>query len=109
MRVMGRGRIFRTVGLVVLTILAVLGVSTLVVRDQITRHRRDLFSRSARQRLAALGFISGTKASVDLVRLLRDFVASEPHALLRRRAEQIIERMEAQLERGTPTTAEIAG
>jgi hypothetical protein len=106
---MGRGRIFRTIGLIVLTILAVLGVSTLVVRDQITRHRRDLFSRSARQRLAALGYISGSRASVDLVRLLRDFVASEPHSLLRRRAEQIIDRMEGQLEGGTPATAEIAG
>lgn len=109
MRIMGRGRTFRTISLVLLTILAVLGVSTLVVRDQITRHRRDLFSRSARQRLAALGFISGSKASVDLVRLLRDFVASEPYALLRRRAEQIIERMEAQLEAGAPARAGIAG
>jgi len=109
MRIMGRGRTFRTISLVLLTILAVLGVSTLVVRDQITRHRRDLFSRSARQRLAALGFIAGSKASVDLVRLLRDFVASEPHGLLRRRAEQIIERMEAQLVRGAPARAGIAG
>jgi len=109
MRVMGRGRIYRTIGLVLLTILAILGVSTLVVRDQITRHRRDLFSHSARVRLAALGYISGSKASVDLVRLLRDFVASEPHGLLRRRAEQIIERMEKQLEGGVPATAGIAG
>lgn len=106
---MGRGRTFRLISVIAIATAAVLGVSALVVRDQISRHRRDLFSRSARQRLAALGYIAGSKASVDLVRLLYDFVASEPHGLLRRRAEQIIERMEEQLEHGAPATAGIAG
>jgi hypothetical protein len=40
------------------------------------------------------------------VHLLRDFVAWEPNQLLRRRARQILERMERQLGR---VAAEIAG
>jgi hypothetical protein len=102
---MRRGRIFKVVGLIALLAGAVAGISTLVVRDQITRHRRDLFSPSARQRLAALGYIGGVTASVDLVRLLRDYVSWEPRSLLRKRALQIIERMERQLQ----ARAEIAG
>jgi len=106
---MGRGRILRVVGLVALTLGGLAGVSALVVRDQITRHRRDLFSPSARQRLAALGYIAGTVASVELVHLLRDFVAWEPRSLLRRRALQIIERMERQLQHVAGPRAGIAG
>ena len=105
---MRRGRIFRTTGLLLLTIAAVAGIGALVVRDQITRHRRDLFSTSARQRLAALGYIGGLSASVELVQLLRDFVAWEPRSLLRRRAQQILARMERQLQTNGPR-AGIAG
>jgi hypothetical protein len=105
---MRRGRILKIVGLIALTLGAVAGVSTLVVRDQITRHRRDLFSTSARQRLAALGYIGGLGGTVELVHLLRDYVAWEPRSLLRRRALQIIERMESQLQTAGPR-AGIAG
>ena len=77
----------------------VAGVGMLVARDQMTRHQRDLFSTRALKRFAALGYLSGTSASVELVQLLRDFVAWEPNAILRRRASQILERMEQQLER----------
>jgi hypothetical protein len=106
---MGRGRILKIVGLVALIAGALAGVSALVVRDQITRHRRDLFSGRARQRLAALGYIAGLASSVELVHLLRDFVAWEPRSLLRRRALQIIERMERQLQKTAGARAEIAG
>jgi hypothetical protein len=106
---MRRGRIIRIIGLIALILGAVTGISTLVVRDQITRHRRDLFSASTRQRLAALGYIAGLGATVELVHLLRDYVAWEPRTLLRRRAQQIIERMERHLHQGTGPRAEIAG
>lgn len=106
---MRRGRIIRIVGLIALILGAVTGISTLVVRDQITRHRRDLFSASTRQRLAALGYIAGLGATVELVHLLRDYVVWEPRTLLRRRAQQIIERMERNLHQGAGPRAEIAG
>lgn len=106
---MRRGRILRIIGVIALGLGSLVGISTLVVRDQITRHRRDLFSPSARQRLAALGYIAGLKATVELVHLLRDFVTWEPRSLLRRRAIQIIERMERQLHQGAGVRAEIAG
>ena len=75
------------------------GLGMLVARDQMTRHQRDLFSTQALKRFAALGYLSGTPASVELVQLLRDFCAWEPNPILRRRANQILERMEQQLER----------
>jgi hypothetical protein len=106
---MRRGRILRIAGVIALILGAVTGISTLVVRDQITRHRRDLFSGSARQRLAALGYLAGLAASVELVHLLRDYAAWEPRSLLRRRALQIIERMERQLHQSAGPRAEIAG
>jgi hypothetical protein len=91
-------RIFRTTGLVLLTAGAVVALGALVVRDQISRHRRGLFSRRVVQRFAALGYIAGLAASVELVQLLRDFVAWEANTLLRTRAGQILDRMEHQLE-----------
>lgn len=72
------------------------------------RHRRNLFSSHALRRFAALGYIAGLNASVELVHLLRDFVAWEPHRLLRRRARQILVRMEAQLQ-GAGIKGEYAG
>lgn len=70
---------------------------TLVVRDQVSRARRDLFSPHALRRLAALSHLTRADASVDLVNLLRDFTAWEPRPLLRNRARGILERMEDDL------------
>ncbi|UCC24040.1 MAG: hypothetical protein JSU98_09905 [Gemmatimonadales bacterium] len=67
---------------------------TLVVRDQLSRARRDLFSPHALRRLAALSHLTRATASVDLINLLRDFIAWEPRPLLRNRARQILERMQ---------------
>lgn len=72
-------------------------VAALVVRDQISRHRRNLFSPRALRRLAALGHIAGEEASVDNIRLLRDFIAWEPRKLLRERARTIVDRMEIEV------------
>ena len=94
---MERSRLLRTTGIILLTVGAVAAIGTIVVRDQIDRHRRDLFSPRALRRFAALGYLGGLSASVELVQLLRDFVAWEPRMLLRKRAAQILERMERQL------------
>ncbi|MEX0893746.1 MAG: hypothetical protein WEB88_16385 [Gemmatimonadota bacterium] len=102
-------RIFRTAGLVVLTLGAATAIGALIVRDQVVRHRRDLFSRRRLQRFAALGYIAGLGASVESVHLLRDFVAWEPTTLLRRKAEQILGRMEHQLEGPRAMRSELAG
>jgi len=72
-------------------------VAALVVRDQISRHRRNLFSSRALRRLAALGHIAREDASVDNIRLLRDFIAWEPRKLLRDRARTIVDRMEIEV------------
>lgn len=71
-------------------------VATLVVRDQISRHRRDLFSARMLNRLAALGHMSGAETSVDHINLLKDYISWEPRRLLRERARSIVDRMEAE-------------
>jgi hypothetical protein len=79
-----------------------------LVRSQISRHRRDLFSASLLDRLAALGFICGEPASVEGITLLRDFVSWERHGLLRARARAILSRMEAEA-RGLEPSRDKAG
>lgn len=69
-------------------------VAALIVRDQVSRHQRNLFSPHALRRLAALGHMSRSEASVDNITLLRDFIAWEPRRLLRNRARAILSRME---------------
>jgi hypothetical protein len=101
---MRRSSVLRTAGIILLSIGAASAVGTLVVRDQMARHQRDLFSRQALKRFAALGFLSGTLASIELVQLLRDFVSWEPNTILRRRALQILLRMERQLEQQADET-----
>ena len=72
-------------------------VLALIVREQMARHQRDLFSPYSWRRLAALGFVNRKEASVDNINLLRDFVAWEPRRLLRNRARAIVGRMEDEL------------
>ena len=93
-------RILRTTGFTVLAVAAAAALGTILVRDQISRHQRDLFSAHPLRRLAALGYIGGLPASVDLVLLLRDFIAWEPRTLLRRRAGAVLSRMEDSLAAG---------
>jgi hypothetical protein len=69
-------------------------VAALVIRDQITRHKKDLFSASTLERLAALGYLSKSPATPETVTVLRDFIAWEPRRLLRNRARAILRRME---------------
>jgi hypothetical protein len=86
-------RNLRLAGLTVLAAAAGGALAALFVRDQITRHQRNLFSPNALRRLAALGHMSREEASVDNIRLLRDFIAWEPRQLLRDRARGIVGRM----------------
>lgn len=96
--------------MICLAVGATAALGTFVVRDQISRHQRNLFSRQALKRLAALGYLAGAPASVELVQVLRDFVAWEPNSILRRRAQQILARMERQLEhQPDPVPAGAAG
>src|SRR5512140_31595 len=101
-------RIIKTTAWVLLAVGAAAALSAIVVRDQSARHRRELFSSHPLRRLAALGYLGGREATVDTVRLLRDFVAWEPRPLIRRRAALILARMEQQLRTG-PTPGEVVG
>ena len=83
----------RTAGLTVLAAAAAGALAAMIVRGQLSRHQRDLFSPRAFKRLAALTHISREPASIDLIRLLQDFITWEPRKMLRERAESIVDRM----------------
>jgi len=86
----------RTLKTAVITVAAAAAAGALValiIRGQISRHRRDLFSPRAFQRLAALGHMSREPASIDAIRVLRDFISWEPRNALRERAQAIVDRM----------------
>jgi hypothetical protein len=84
----------RIAGVTVLAAAVAAAVAALIVRDQVSRHRRNLFSPHALRRLAALGHIGRAGATVDNITLLRDFITWEPRRLLRNRARAILARME---------------
>jgi hypothetical protein len=94
--------------LVILAAAAVTAIGALVVRDQMERHQRDLFSPRPLKRLAALGYLGSHSATVELARTLRDFIAWEERSLLRRRAANILARMEEELQRPGGLTAGMA-
>lgn len=89
----------RTLKTAVITVAAAAAagaLAALIIRGQISRHRRDLFSPRAFRRLAALGHMSREPASVDSIRVLRDFISWEPRKALRERARAIVDRMMAE-------------
>src|SRR5690606_41393113 len=98
----------RTIGMTLLVVTATAALGALLVRDQISRHRRDLFSPHPLRRLAALGYLGSAPPSVDLVLLLRDFIASESRPLIRKPASAILVRMEEGLA-ARAASSEIAG
>lgn len=91
-------RKLKIAGVTVVAAAAVGAFAAWLVKDQISRHRKDLFSAHALRRLAALGHMARASASVDHITLLRDFIAWEPRPLLRKRARGILERMESEAE-----------
>lgn len=90
-------RKLKTAGITILAAAAAGALAALIIRDQVTRHQRNLFSPHSLRRLAALGHMGREAASVDHIRLLRDFIAWEPRKLLRDRARSIVSRMEAEV------------
>ena len=87
----------RRIGLFLLGVGAVAVLATLVLRDQVTRQRRELFSANPVRRLAALRHMNAEPASVDAITVLRDFKAWEPRRLLKNRATTVLARMEEEL------------
>lgn len=87
-------RTLKAAGITALALAAAGAVAAFLVRDQMSRHRRDLFSPHALRRLAALGYMTGERTSVDSINLLRDFIAWERRSLLRIRAQAVVARME---------------
>ncbi|HEY0153548.1 MAG TPA: hypothetical protein VGB92_16185 [Longimicrobium sp.] len=101
---MASKRILQTTAVTLLAVAAAAAVGVILVRDQISRHRRDLFSPHPLRRLAALEYIGTEVASVNTILLLRDYLAWEPRPLLRRRATAVL----AQLEESLSARTEVA-
>lgn len=95
-RTIAANRLLRTLGLTAAGVLAVSALGVLLVRDQVHRHRRDLFNPRPLRRLAALTYI-GKHPDVENTHLLRDFLSWEQEPMLRRRAAAILGRMERRL------------
>jgi hypothetical protein len=91
---MESNRFVRTTAFALLAVAAAAALGVLLVRDQISRSRRDLFSPHPLRRLAALEYLGGAQASVDTALLLRDYLAWERRPLLRRRAQAVLARLE---------------
>jgi hypothetical protein len=88
----------RRTGIAVLAAAAAGAALAWVIRDQMSRHSRDLFSPYFFRRLAALGHMAREDASVHNINLLNDFVAWEPRKSLQNRAYGVLQRMERELE-----------
>ncbi len=89
-------KVLKYAGIAVLGAAAVGALGVWVARDQMSRHRRNLFSPHPLRRLAALGYLR-SHPDVDNVLLLRDYLAWEERPLLRKRASSILESMEEEL------------
>lgn len=63
---------------------------------QMKRSRRDLFSRNALKRFAALGYLGG-HPGVETAQLLTEYLRWENKPVLRRRAQRLLQRMEGGL------------
>ncbi len=91
---------WRRTGLFLLGVGTASALAALFLRNQVERHRRDLFSPNAFRRLAAIRHLTGEPATIDAVTLLRDFTAWEPRPILRGQASSVLARMEAELVQG---------
>lgn len=85
------------VALGLLGLAAIGGAGVLLARDQIARNQSELFSPHPLRRLAALGYLRA-HPNVNNVLLLRDYLAWEERAMLRKRAAAILSGMEEYLE-----------
>ena len=74
-----------------------LAAGLLLATQQLHRHRRNLFSPRAYERLAALASLRG-QPTVETLRLLRDYISWEQRPLLRRRGRHLLRRLEQHLD-----------
>jgi len=86
----------KILGAALLGAAAAVGLGIFLARDQMVRHRRDLFSPHPLERLAALGYLR-SHPQADDVPLLRDYVAWEDRPLLRKRALAVLGFLEENL------------
>jgi hypothetical protein len=89
-------RILRITGITAVAVAVAGTVAALLVRDQISRQRRNLFNPRSLRRMAALQHIARQEASIDDINLLRDYISWEPRRMLRNRARALVARMEDQ-------------
>jgi hypothetical protein len=87
------------VGIALAGAAAVSALGVLFVRDQMNRHRRNLFSPRPLRRLAALSYI-GKHPDVENAHLLRDYIGWEKETKLKKRAAAILARMDQALTAG---------
>lgn len=93
-------QILKYAGIAVVGAAAVTALGAWLAKDQMVRHKRDLFSPHPLRRLAALGYLR-SHPDIDNVLLLRDYLAWEERPLLRKRAASILDSMEEELTRGS--------
>ena len=73
-----------------------IAAGTLVWSRMQRQYRRNLFSKSALHRVAALGYLRA-RPTVNTAQLLREYVAWEPRAILRHRGARMLRRLESAL------------
>jgi hypothetical protein len=88
-----KGRWLRVTAITAAAVAAAGAVAVLIVRDQMRRHQRNLFHASPFRRIAALEHLARQTGSIDLLNVLRDYIAWEPRSVLRNRAGVIQARM----------------
>lgn len=83
-------------GFVAVGFLGGIAAGTLLWSRMQRQHRRNLFSRHALRRVAALGYLRA-RPSVNTAQLLREYVAWEPRPFLRQRGARMLKRLESAL------------
>ena len=73
-----------------------IAAGTLVWSRMQRQYRRNLFSKSALHRVAALGYLRA-RPTVNTAQLLREYVAWEPRAILRQRGARMLRQLESAL------------
>ena len=71
-------------------------VGTLMWSRMQRQYRRNLFSKHALRRVAALGYLRA-RPTVNTAQLLREYIAWEPRPILRQRGARMLKRLEATL------------
>ena len=84
------------VGYVAVGFIGGVAAGSLVWARMQRQYRRNLFSKSAIHRVAALGYLRA-RPTVNTAQLLREYVAWEPRPMLRQRGARMLKQLEATL------------